>query len=151
MADSVPVSQAIAISSAMLLFLFNLNRALEAHTAEEVDDDYHESLFPCLAEGNHSFTEFDQTTSAAIHHMRLFSVFAIFGDDLGYWVKPRSTTWFSRFLVEQYDDDRWLTNFKMTKRVVFTLAEILKPHRVVAHYGPRVLHVTMHGVRAFFN
>jgi hypothetical protein len=23
--------------------------------------------------------------------------------------------------------------------------------RVVAHYGPWVLHVTMHGVRAFFN
>jgi hypothetical protein len=22
---------------------------------------------------------------------------------------------------------------------------------VVAHYGPQVLHVTMHGVRAFFN
>jgi hypothetical protein len=86
-------------------FLFNSNRALEAHIAEEVDEDNAKSLFPCLVEGNHSFIEVAQTTSAAIHHMRLFLVFAIFGEDLGYWVKPRSTTWFSRFLLEQYDDD----------------------------------------------
>jgi hypothetical protein len=100
MVDSIPVSQAIAISSTVLLFLFNSNRALEVHTAEEVDEDDAESLFPCLTEGNHNFTEVDQTTSAAIHHMWLFSVFAIFGEDLGYWVKPRSTMWFSRFFLE---------------------------------------------------
>jgi hypothetical protein len=94
----------------------------------EVDDEEADSVFPYLREGNQSFNDVDQTTSAAIHQMRLFSVFSIFGDDLGYWVKPRSTTWFSRFLLEQYNDDHWLTNFRMSKRAVFMLAEILKPH-----------------------
>ena len=93
-----------------------------------MDNDDLESLVPCLGERNHNFTEVNQTTSAAIHHVRLFLVFAIFRDDLGYLVKPRSTMWFSRFLLEQYDNDRWLTNFRMTKRAVFILAEILKPH-----------------------
>lgn len=48
-------------------------------------------------------------------------------EDLVYWVKPRSTTWFSRFLLEQYDEDQWLKLFRMTKASVFALADILKP------------------------
>ena len=49
-------------------------------------------------------------------------------DDLGFWVKPRSTTWFSRFLMAEYDDRRWLEMFRMTKRSVFALSDLLAPH-----------------------
>jgi hypothetical protein len=42
-------------------------------------------------------------------------------------MKPRSTTWFCKFLIEQYDDDQWLENFRMTKASVFSLANLLWP------------------------
>lgn len=49
-------------------------------------------------------------------------------DEIGYWVKPCSTTWFSRYLLQEYDNSRWLSMFRMTKQSVFSLAELLKPH-----------------------
>lgn len=66
-------------------------------------------------------------TRAALYTFRLSNVTSLLGDDLGYWVKPRSTAWFSRFLLDQYDDDRWITMFRMTKPAVFHLAALLKP------------------------
>jgi hypothetical protein len=49
-------------------------------------------------------------------------------EDLGFWVKPRSTTWFSRFLLGQYREERWIQMFRMTKPAVFALSDLLKPH-----------------------
>jgi hypothetical protein len=43
-------------------------------------------------------------------------------------VKPRSTTWFSHFLLEQYDDQGWVQMFRMTKPAVSILADLLRPH-----------------------
>jgi hypothetical protein len=37
-------------------------------------------------------------------------------------------TWFSRFLLKQYDDQRWVQMFQMTKPAVFALADLLSPH-----------------------
>jgi hypothetical protein len=42
-------------------------------------------------------------------------------------VKPRSTTWFYKFLIEQYDNDQWLENFYLTKASVFSLDDLLQP------------------------
>ena len=53
---------------------------------------------------------------------------SVFPDDLGYWVKPRSTTWFSHFLLFEYDDRRWLEMFRMTKGSIFAFADLLAPH-----------------------
>jgi hypothetical protein len=86
-----------------------------------------DSVVPYLGEGNQSFSDVDQMTSAAIYHIRLFSMFSILGDKLKYWVKLRTITWFPQSLLEQYNDDHSLMNFKMTKRIVFTPAEILQP------------------------
>jgi len=66
--------------------------------------------------------------TAGLHNYRLCTMFQMFDEDLGYWVRPRSTTWFSRFLLEQYDDHRWIQMFRMSKKRVFALADILKPH-----------------------
>ena len=49
-------------------------------------------------------------------------------NDLGFLVKPRSTTWFSQFLMAEYDDRRWLEMFRMTKGSIFALADLLAPH-----------------------
>lgn len=58
----------------------------------------------------------------------LCPTFDLLNDDIRYWVKPRSTTWFSRFLLGEYDSTRWLQTFRMTKPTVFSLAELLTPH-----------------------
>lgn len=63
----------------------------------------------------------------ALHNFHLSTSFNVFGDDLGYWVKPRSTTWFSWFLMSEYDD-RWVQMFWMSKAAVFSLSNILRPH-----------------------
>jgi hypothetical protein len=47
--------------------------------------------------------------------------------DLGYWVKPRSIVWFSRFLLTKYDDDYWVQNFRMTKRILLDIANQVRP------------------------
>ena len=40
-------------------------------------------------------------------------------NDLEFWVKPQSTTWFLRFTLQEYDDERWTSVFWMTKVSVF--------------------------------
>ncbi len=47
--------------------------------------------------------------------------------NLGHWVKPRSNAWFSRFLLTKYDDDHWVQNFRMTKRILFDIVKQVKP------------------------
>jgi hypothetical protein len=41
-----------------------------------------------------------------------------FDDQLRYWVKPRSTAWFSEFLMFVCDDERWIANIRMRKVAV---------------------------------
>ena len=42
-------------------------------------------------------------------------------------MKPRSTTWFSWFVIEEYDDDQWSSLFRMTKASVLELSHQLRP------------------------
>jgi hypothetical protein len=46
--------------------------------------------------------------------------------ELGNWVQPRSTTWFSIFLLIEYDNDCWLQKFHMTKGTLFDIANQLR-------------------------
>jgi low temperature requirement protein LtrA len=69
----------------------------------------------------------DDVTCVALHNFRLRNIFCLLDDELSFYVKPRSTTWFSHFLIEQYDDQRWMQMFRMTQ-VVFSLANSLRPH-----------------------
>jgi hypothetical protein len=66
-------------------------------------------------------------TSSVLYNFRLGKIFVVFYKDLGWWVKPRSTTWFYKFLIEQYDNDQWLENFYLTKASVFSLDDLLQP------------------------
>ena len=63
----------------------------------------------------------------ALQNFRLCTSINLFTDDLGFWVKPRSTTWFSRFLLTEYDNTRWVQMFRMTKPAVFALTDLLRP------------------------
>jgi hypothetical protein len=50
-------------------------------------------------------------STAALFDYHLRSSFMHLIDKLQCWVKPRSMTWFSDFLVRQYDRERWIHHF----------------------------------------
>lgn len=62
-----------------------------------------------------------------LHQYKLISTFdLLFEKDLGDWVKARSTTWYSQFLMSQYSDPRWIEHFRVSKEFVFQLTMKLK-------------------------
>jgi hypothetical protein len=72
--------------------------------------------------------DLDQISTAALHNLKICNLFSLMDDDLGFWVKPRSTTWFNQFLLNQYGEERWIQMFRMSKPTVFALSNLLKPH-----------------------
>lgn len=111
----------------MLLILNNIEGpALLQYS--EVDDDEDSTLQALAQNVDEGLLDAKNEITATLHHFRLCLVCNFLDEDLGFWVKPRSTTWFSRFLLEQYDNRRWLEMFRMTKAVVLSLSEVLRPH-----------------------
>jgi len=99
-------AEVLALGSALLLLLMRSNSALAVVTADEEDEEYF-SEFNRIRQGRDTpSVNANLVTSAALNSFRLCTSVHVLGDDLGFWVKPRSTTWFSRFLLEQYDKDR---------------------------------------------
>lgn len=66
--------------------------------------------------------------ASVLHDFRVAHAVTLLEQELGWWVLPRSTSWFSRFVLQEYDDNRWLENFRMTKASVFSLTNLLRPH-----------------------
>jgi len=60
-------------------------------------------------------------TSIALHHHVMFYISLVIGSELGHWVKPHSTTWFSHFLLTKYDNTRWIQHFHMSKVTFFDI------------------------------
>ena len=119
----------MAVASILLLLLLFANRALDPPPRHnDVNKDENMNTLLTIAQSSEE-NAFDHETlaCATLHTFRLSSVFTYLEADLGYWVKPRSTAWFSRFLLDQYDDDRWVSMFRMTKPTVYNLATLLKP------------------------
>lgn len=119
---------AIAFTLWVMLIILNTTEAptfQQFFDSEDVDDDH----LLALAEGFHDrVLHADNEMMATLHHFRLSLAYSFLDDELGFWVKPRSTTWFSRFLLEQYDNQRWVEMFRMTKPAVLSLSEVLRPH-----------------------
>jgi hypothetical protein len=78
-----------------------------------------------MGEERYLLGEVDCSIVVALHHVMMLSVFTIAGEDLGFWIRPRSTIWFSQFVVSEFEDGCWVQCFRMTKRAVFSLAEML--------------------------
>jgi hypothetical protein len=53
---------------------------------------------------------------------------SLLDQDVGWWVKSRSTTWFSRFFLFEYNDSRWIENFRMSKSSLLNLSRMLASH-----------------------
>jgi hypothetical protein len=50
---------------------------------------------PTVAEVHSTLMNMETIVSAALHDFRLRNVNCLLGADIGYWVLPRSTAWFS--------------------------------------------------------
>lgn len=125
--DSVAFhAEIMSIASAILLLLLNGNKALDLSIDEIFEDDTDNSLHRIQEANMTPILDVDVVTSVALHNFCLCNVFSLFDVDLGYWVKLRSTTWFSRFLFDQYEEDHWLKMFRITKPALFSLVELLK-------------------------
>lgn len=74
--------------------------------------------------------------ASVLHDFRIVHATSLLDQELGWWVMPRSTSWFSRFVLQEYDDSWWLENFRMTKASVFSLTNLLRRHieRQDTHY-----------------
>jgi hypothetical protein len=62
----------------------------------------------------------------ALHEYRILFGLSVLFDDLGDWVKPKSTTWFSRFLLTKFDENHWVENFILIKATLFCIVEKLQ-------------------------
>jgi hypothetical protein len=66
--------------------------------------------------------------SLALHDFRLVHARVLLDEELGFWVLPRSTAWFSQFLLHEYEDKRWVELFRFNKAAIFNLARVLSRH-----------------------
>ena len=66
--------------------------------------------------------------TSVLHDFGLAHARCILDEELGFWVLLRSTAWFSQFLLHEYSDERWVSNFHFTKVAMFRLAEVLAPY-----------------------
>jgi hypothetical protein len=98
----------LSFSSALLLLLLNVHTSLGQLGGGETHEDPGSSpdSFTPLGEG--SVLDSDRIAAAAMYNFRLCTMFNLLDDDLGFWVKSRSTTWFCRFLLSQYGKERWI-------------------------------------------
>jgi hypothetical protein len=118
----------IAFVSALLLLQLHvqemLQQALQLHAEREEDLD----VIVYVRECEENVQNMNLVAAVTLHCFRNLNLQFLFADDFGFWVKPRSTTWFSRFVIDQFDDDRWVQHFRMIEATVFRLADMLSPH-----------------------
>ena len=60
-----------------------------------------------------------------LHDFKLAHARYILDDELGFWVLLQSTAWFSQFFLHEYNDDRWVLNFRFTKAAAIGIAGVL--------------------------
>ena len=108
----------------ILNFTESYSVPLQIESEEECDD----TLSAIVSSSHRLHVDLASVMRDTLHNYRLCTSFSFFDDDVGFWVKPQSTTWFSQFLLEQYYTSRWISMFRMTKGSVFALVDLLRPN-----------------------
>ena len=119
-------TELLPIVSALLMLVLNAHNILDV-AATPMEAPTLEEFNVQMEEGVRHMHNIYSTSIAALYSFQLWNNLILGDYELGYWVKPRSTTWFSRFVIEEYDDDRWSQMFRMTKASVFELSHQLRP------------------------
>lgn len=118
----------VAFSAWIMLLFLKIQQSIEVPMLPALEEVSEDGLSAIVRNLDESSSDADDLLRSTLHNFRLFTDFSFFDDEMRYWVKPRSTTWFSRFLVEQYNNTRWISMFRMTKPAVFALSDLLRPH-----------------------
>ena len=105
----------------LLSILLNTNDTEQMPLIEECNNDGHEALPSIVDSGQCPVTNTVALMMNTLHNFRLCTAFIFLDDDLAFSVKPCSTTWFSHFLLEQYDSHHWVSMFRMAKPSVLPL------------------------------
>ncbi|KAM6471782.1 uncharacterized protein PHA67_002021 [Liasis olivaceus] len=65
-----------------------------------------------------------------VTHLRRMAMGAVLGSaptPRHQWVYPISTNWWKDLLTGEWGDEKWLENFRMTKKTLFDIADLLRP------------------------
>ena len=72
--------------------------------------------------------EMETILTFVLHDFRLpFTGFFLL-EDFTWWMLLRSTTWFNKFVMFEFDDRRWVKNFCMPKIIILKFSNLLAPH-----------------------
>jgi hypothetical protein len=93
-------AEIISFSSTLLFLLLSANRTLDLPTSLGSDEEAGTLVTASAYDPFQPSFDVDVVTRAALHNFRICNIFSLLDDDLGFWVKPQSTTWFSRFLLD---------------------------------------------------
>jgi len=63
----------------------------------------------------------------ALHDYCISCNMLLVAKDLGHWVKPKNTTWYSHSFLVKYGDNRGREMFRMLKSALFNIARKLCP------------------------
>ena len=120
-------AEVVSMASLILLLLLQTHRALDETIVDVLEDDNSTVVVPFPKNLQRPLLDEVAMSRVVLQQFRLWTSVLVFDEELGFWVKPRSTTWFTKFLLEEYDDERWIQMFRMTKRALLSLAELLAP------------------------
>ena len=116
--------EVIAFITTLILLLQNVS--VEMARVQELGEEQ-ELASETVVHVHSAVTQMQQIISCVLHDFQIGNAGMLLDEELGFWVKPRSTTWFSIFLCTEYDDFRWIQNFRITKKAMFQLAANLQP------------------------
>jgi hypothetical protein len=118
----------IALVSTLLVLLLNVEDALLQSIRVPVLVAEDPEVLGTIQECHDTLQDLSVAVVAILYYFRVFNSYFLFSEDLGFWVKPRSTAWFTCFVIDQYDDARWVQHFRMCKSSVFRLSEMQGPY-----------------------
>lgn len=116
MANPSPPDAVVPFITSVVVLLQNVVGTMFA--AEEGISSEDGRPTPIVADIHDTLVSMETIVSTALHDFRLRNATLLLGADIGFWVLPRSTAWFSQLLMYEYDDTRWVENFRMTKESV---------------------------------
>jgi hypothetical protein len=110
----------------LILLLKNVVDSMQLVETEDVGED--SKVVPDVCTIHRVLVGMNTVMSSVLHDFRVAHARSLLDQDVGWWVKPRSTTWFSRFFLFEYDDSRWIEIFFISKSSLLNLSRMLAPH-----------------------
>ena len=109
MPDSPSVDAVVPFVSSLVVLLENVVGTMFGPEEARPSDDGNPT--PTLGEMHDTLMNMETIVSGVLHDFRFSNAAQLLGADLSFWVLPRSTAWFSQFLMYEYDNARWIENF----------------------------------------